>query len=106
MTPLKKALTRRSEELYRDRSKFRRIVVTLYPAGFIGLRLEKCRRQENAFDARGLRNRRPHARHARAGRAPERQAVPCQARPPLTATRNRKRNVPPSFTKIRAASGI
>ncbi len=32
MTPLKKAVTRRSEELYRDSSKFRRIVVTLYPA--------------------------------------------------------------------------
>jgi hypothetical protein len=46
MTPLKKAVTRRSEELYRDRSQFRRIVVTLYPAGFIGLRLEKCRREE------------------------------------------------------------
>ena len=46
MTPLKKAVTRRSEELMRDRSKFRRIIVTLYPAGFIGLRLEKCRRQE------------------------------------------------------------
>jgi hypothetical protein len=29
-----------------DRSKYRRIVVTLYPAGFIGLRLEKCRREE------------------------------------------------------------
>jgi hypothetical protein len=46
MTPLKKAVTRRSEELMRDRSKFRRIVVTLYPAGFIGLRLEKCRHEE------------------------------------------------------------
>jgi hypothetical protein len=46
MTPLKKAVTRRSEELYRDRSKYRRIVVSLYPAGFIGLRLEKCRREE------------------------------------------------------------
>jgi hypothetical protein len=46
MTPLKKAITRRSEELYRDRSKFRRIVVTLHPAGFIGFRLEKCRREE------------------------------------------------------------
>jgi hypothetical protein len=46
MTPLRKAVTRRSEELYRDRSKFRRIVVTLYPSGFIGLRLEKCRHQE------------------------------------------------------------
>jgi hypothetical protein len=46
MTPLKKAVRRRSEELMRDRSKYRRIVVTLYPAGFIGLRLEKCRREE------------------------------------------------------------
>jgi hypothetical protein len=46
MTPLKKAVTRRSEELYRDRSRYRRIVVTLYPAGFIGLRLEKCRHEE------------------------------------------------------------
>jgi hypothetical protein len=46
MTPLKRAVRRRSEELMRDRSKYRRIVVTLYPAGFIGLRLEKCRREE------------------------------------------------------------
>lgn len=46
MTPLKKAVTRRSDQLYRDGSKRRRIVVTLYPAGFIGLRLEKCRREE------------------------------------------------------------
>jgi hypothetical protein len=46
MTPLKKAVRRRSEELMGDRSKYRRIVVTLYPAGFIGLRLEKCRREE------------------------------------------------------------
>ena len=46
MTPLKKAVTRRSEEVYRDGSKLRRIIVTLYPAGFIGLRLEKCRHRE------------------------------------------------------------
>jgi hypothetical protein len=46
MTPLKKSVTRRSEELYRDRSIYRRIVVTLYPSGFIGLRLEKCRHEE------------------------------------------------------------
>ena len=46
MTPLRKPVRRRSEELYRDRSKYRRIVVTLYPAGFIGLRLEKCRQEE------------------------------------------------------------
>ena len=35
MTPLKKPVGRRSEELYRDRSQYPRIVVTLYPAGFI-----------------------------------------------------------------------
>jgi hypothetical protein len=46
MTPLKRAVTRRSEEVYRDCSRFRRIVVALHPAGFIGLRLEKCRREE------------------------------------------------------------
>jgi hypothetical protein len=46
MTPLKKAVPRRSEELMRDRSKFCRIIVTLHPAGFIGLRLEKCRHEE------------------------------------------------------------
>jgi hypothetical protein len=46
MTPLRKAVGRRSEERYRDRSKYRRIVVTLYPAGYIGLRLEKCRQEE------------------------------------------------------------
>jgi hypothetical protein len=46
MTPLKKAVTRRSEERMRDRSKLRRIVLMLYPARFIGLRLEKCRREE------------------------------------------------------------
>ena len=56
MTPLKKTVTRRSEELYRDRSTYRRIVVSLHPAGFIGLRLEKCRREETlsmraAFEA-------------------------------------------------------
>jgi hypothetical protein len=45
MTPLKKAVTRRSHELYRDGSKFRRIIVTLHPAGFIGFRLEKCRQE-------------------------------------------------------------
>lgn len=46
MTPLKSKVIRRSEELYRDKSKMRRIVVTLYPAGMIGLRLEKCRTEE------------------------------------------------------------
>jgi hypothetical protein len=46
MTPLTRKVTRRSYETYRDRSKLRRIVVTLYPTGFIGLRLEKTRQEE------------------------------------------------------------
>ena len=66
MTPLKKPVTRRSDEFYRDGSKFRRIVVTLHPAGFIGLRLEKCRYEETisirgayetAVQTRVMRNR-------------------------------------------------
>ena len=51
MTPLEKPVTRRSDEFYRDGSKFRRIVVTLHPAGFIGLRLEKCRYEETISSA-------------------------------------------------------
>jgi hypothetical protein len=46
MTPLTRKVTRRSSETYRDRSKLRRIVITLYPAGVIGLRLEKTRQEE------------------------------------------------------------
>jgi hypothetical protein len=46
MTPLTRKVTRRSSETYRDRSKLRRIVITLYPTGVIGLRLEKTRQEE------------------------------------------------------------
>lgn len=46
MTDLRKPVKRRSSELKRDRGRMRRIVVTLYPAGYIGLRLEKTRREE------------------------------------------------------------
>jgi hypothetical protein len=46
MTPLTRKVTRRSSETYRDRSRLRRIVVTLYPSGIIGLRLEKTRQEE------------------------------------------------------------
>jgi len=46
MTPLTRKITRRSHETYRDRSKLRRIVVTLYPTGVIGLRLERTRAEE------------------------------------------------------------
>jgi hypothetical protein len=46
MTPLARKVTRLSDETYRDRSARRRIVVTLYPAGTIGLRLHKTRREE------------------------------------------------------------
>lgn len=45
-TALNKKVTRRSNELKRDRSKLRRIIVTIYPAGYVGLRLEKCRTEE------------------------------------------------------------
>jgi hypothetical protein len=46
MTPLTRKVTRRSSETYRDRSRLRRIVVTLYPTSVIGLRLEKTRTEE------------------------------------------------------------
>jgi hypothetical protein len=46
MTPLTRKVIRRSSETYRDRSKLRRIVITLYPGGVIGLRLEKTRQEE------------------------------------------------------------
>jgi hypothetical protein len=91
MTPLKTAVTRRSEELYRDGSKFRRIVVTLYPAGFIGLRLEKCRHQET-LSIRAAYETAVQTRVMRqAHRAPQRQAVPCDARPPVKAEKVRGR---------------
>lgn len=45
-TQLNKKVTRRSNELKRDRSKMRRIIVSIHPAGFVGLRLEKCRTEE------------------------------------------------------------
>ncbi len=46
MTPLEKPVTRRSNERVRDAGKSRRIVVTLYPNGLIGLRPERTRREE------------------------------------------------------------
>lgn len=47
-TTLHKPVKRRTNDgtTIRDKSKWRKIVVTLYPAGFIGLRLEGCRREE------------------------------------------------------------
>jgi hypothetical protein len=75
MTPLKKAVRRRSEELMRDRSKYRRIVVTLYPAGFIGLRLEKCRREET-LSIRGAYETAVQTRVMRE-RAERRKSKPC-----------------------------
>lgn len=45
-TTLTKPVKRRSNTLRRDRAKMRAIVITLYPAGFIGLRLEGTRREE------------------------------------------------------------
>lgn len=45
-TILRKPVKRKSHEHRFDRGKRRAIVVTLYPAGFIGLRLEGTRREE------------------------------------------------------------
>jgi hypothetical protein len=78
MTPLKKAVTRRSEQLMRDRSKYRRIVVTLYPAGFIGLRLEKCRREET-LSIRGAYETAVHTRVMRE-LAESRKDRPCRVK--------------------------
>ena len=46
MTDLTRPVRRRSEQLKRSGGRFRRIVVSIYPAGFIGLRLERTRQEE------------------------------------------------------------
>lgn len=46
MTDLNKPVRRRSGFMVRDAGKLRKVVVTLYPHGFIGLRPEKTRREE------------------------------------------------------------
>lgn len=46
MTDLQKRLSRRTNSTVRDGGKERRIVITLYPGGLIGLRPEKTRREE------------------------------------------------------------
>jgi hypothetical protein len=46
VTALNKPVTRRSDATVRDRGRSRRIVVTLYPNGTVGLRQEKTRREE------------------------------------------------------------
>lgn len=45
-TALTKKVTRRTATTVRDGSKRRPLVVTIYPSGFFGLRLAKCRREE------------------------------------------------------------
>jgi hypothetical protein len=45
-TALHKPIRRRSNEFRRDRGKARAIIVTLYPAGYIGLRLQGLRCEE------------------------------------------------------------
>jgi hypothetical protein len=45
-TTLHKPVKRRTNEVRRDRSKMRPIIITLYPAGHLGLRLEGTRREE------------------------------------------------------------
>lgn len=45
-TDLNRPVKRRSHETLRDTGKARRVIVTLYPAGHMGLRLEGTRREE------------------------------------------------------------
>jgi hypothetical protein len=45
-TKLNKRVSRVSGEVVRDGSKFRQLVVTLYPSGDIGLRPQGTRREE------------------------------------------------------------
>lgn len=45
-TVLNKPIKRKSHQSRREVGKLRAIIVTLYPAGFIGLRLEGTRREE------------------------------------------------------------
>jgi hypothetical protein len=47
MTPLNKKVSRRDDAAtVREKGKLRRIVITLYPGGTIGLRPEKTRQEE------------------------------------------------------------
>lgn len=46
MTYLTKKVTRRTQNVIRDRGKRRELVITLYPGGIIGLRPAKTRREE------------------------------------------------------------
>ena len=45
-TPLNKSVSRVSQERVRDGSKYRNLVITLYPSGDIGLRPQGTRREE------------------------------------------------------------
>ena len=62
----------------RDRSKFRRIVGTPHPAGFIALRLERCRHEET-LSLRAAYETAVQTRVMRE-RAERRKGEPCLAR--------------------------
>jgi hypothetical protein len=46
MTDLLKPVKRRTASVVRDQGKLRRICITLYPGGVLGLRPERTRREE------------------------------------------------------------
>lgn len=46
VTHLSKPVKRRTNEVRRDRSKIRAIIIAIYPAGYLGLRLQGTRREE------------------------------------------------------------
>lgn len=79
MTDLHKPVKRRSHEFRRDRGRLKRIVVTLYPAGMIGLRLERTRREEvlpltAAYDV-AVKMRVQHEKHEKARLRAEKRAA-------------------------------
>jgi hypothetical protein len=74
---LHKPFKRRSQVTARERGKHRRIIVTLYPAGFIGFRPEGTRREETlsidaayamAIKSRVFRERMEKAKQRKASR--------------------------------------
>ena len=69
---LDKQVSRVSRELVRDGSKFRQLVVTLYPSGDIGIRPQGTRREER-FPLEGVYHLAVKARVA-AERAAKRKA--------------------------------
>jgi hypothetical protein len=79
-TQLKKHVKRISNEARYENGKLRRVIVTLYPAGHIGLRLEGTRREETmpimAAWERAVKMRLAMEAHAKLQKKAEKAGVP------------------------------